>query len=148
MHTHTERGSGVEREREGERGAQWRHIMPWHAEYATRGCGRAGSARLSLTRMCVRFTMSRAATGDGAWSCGRRGRVRGVRATTGDNFDSRHLAEALGWADFHFHFHFDFFFAFACSLLLLLGKPQNRKGVHEQGDAAGGSRRASQLLSV
>lgn len=62
--------------------------------------------------------------------------------------NSRHLAEALGWADFHFHFHFDFFFAFACSLLLLLGKPQNRKGVHEQGDAAGGRRGASQLLSV
>lgn len=79
------------------------------------------------------------------------GRVRGVTATTGDNFDSRHLAAALGWADFHFHFHFDFFFAFACSLLLLLGKPQNRKGLSAEGDvrgSGGAAGEASQLLSV
>lgn len=77
------------------------------------------------------------------------GRARGVTATTGDNFDSRHLAAALGWADFHFHF--DFFFAFACSLLLLLGKPQNRKGLSAAGDVSGrrgAAGEASQLLSV
>lgn len=76
-----------------------------------------------------------------------KGQGQGVTATTGDNFDSRHLAAALGWADFHFHFHFDFFFAFACSLLLLLGKPQNRKGLCGEGVTGTGGE-ASQLLSV
>lgn len=72
-----------------------------------------------------------------------KGQGQGVTATTGDNFDSRHLAAALGWADFHFHF--DFFFAFACSLLLLLGKPQNRKGLNEEG--GDGDRRGTQAAA-
>lgn len=87
--------------------------------------------------------MGRGLAGGGLWQ------GQGVTATTGDNFDSRHLAAALGWADFHFHF--DFFFAFACSLLLLLGKPQNRKGLSAEGDVSGrggAAGEASQLLSV